>query len=327
MPTATKSKTTRQTPATSESAAVLDNERRNQQYLAVAFENVIDDLSSRHRADVTPAGLVVRPEEWVLIRQAGPTESNGTAAIRTRHDLCEVIERRRGVQRMLDDLGGWPDPIEAARERLREATEVLTSTRADLADLEVEAVDEPALEAQLRVLSRRLTELRSRQAEAASEVTRLQSLHDCLCDAAPPILQTIVAQREQDLGVAAVQAAADELGREIAQHKRWLDRSDYLSPRLWTEPYNADRIVWQFVVNVCEEAINQPPGDTAGKRSLNAKVWHAWLDELEADLPNKQQQLAKLRAEATKLLDRARAPLHAWMNAKRLELDMLQPMD
>ncbi|WP_425397480.1 hypothetical protein [Aeoliella sp.] len=314
-------------PVTSEATAILDNERANMLLMATAFESVIDDLADRHD-EAAIANLVVRPEEWALLRSAGPTESDGTPAIRTRHDLLRQLERRLATRRMLDDLGGhWPAVLEAAQERLAEASEVLTHTRADLQDLEVEAVEEPALEAQLRVLTRRLAELRKRQSLAASEVARLQSLHTTLCTLAPPILRQIVEQRTQDLGVAAAQAEADQLERTIAEHRKWLDRSSYLSLRRWTEPYQSHVIVWQFVENKCPEALDQSHGTTRGDRSLRAKVWHAWLDELEDDLPNKEQQLEGLRADTAALLDKARAPLHAWMNAKRLELDMLQPTD
>jgi hypothetical protein len=325
MPTATKK---RPAPVDHSVDAILDNERSIQCNLAVGYEALLDQLDERHD-DIRPATIYIKPQEWALIHAAGPRDGSGQATVVNTHDLVRLIESRRSIRKMLDELDGWPGPIEAARVKLREAEHVLATTRATLEDLAAEGVDEPALESQLRVLTNRLAKLRAERAAAASEVTRLQSLHDALVLRAPRILQQTVERRRHDLFVDQAERNVEGAEYDIEQWTKWLGDGQF-SLRKWNNSRSDGggyyRIGWQAVENLCPDAIDRGT-DGKSEPQLKMAIWTKFLDHQANELPAKVERLAELRAEAERLSDQALAPIHQWLNRKRLELDMVESQD
>ncbi|WP_145249803.1 hypothetical protein [Aeoliella mucimassa] len=225
---------------------------------------------------------------------------------------------------MLEEIGGWPEPLQAAQQKLEEAEKTLNETRATIEDLSVEAENEPALESQLRAITSRLAGLRERHSKANSDVIRIKRLYDCLCKSAPPILREVVERRATDLGVDASRRAAEHLAREIADEKRMSDQSNSQSLWSWLSPHTRYRIVWQAVKNLCPEALEV---SSEGKKSLNRKRWSEFLESMREAIPAKEKKLAELHQEIEQLVEESREPIHAWINARQLEVSMLLPSD
>ncbi|WP_145248505.1 hypothetical protein [Aeoliella mucimassa] len=220
---------------------------------------------------------------------------------------------------MLEELGGDYNAVVAAKAELDAAEKTLANTRAEMEDLDVtEGSREPVLAQQASSLAKKLRELVAIRDKKRAAFESVQSCYERLLERAPQPLRDKVAFTRREL-----KAEFSELfilKDEIEQHKGWVSIEGSQSLRRWASTGGHALIVWEAVRLYCPAAIDEREKNNP---KLDGEVWIAWLNEIEAALPEKIERRDQLQAEFDERALAAREPIHAWMRMKRLEVSMI----
>jgi hypothetical protein len=218
--------------------------------------------------------------------------------------------------------------LEAAKVELEQVQEKLDTTQASLVDLERIAGDEPAGPILLRqeaAIRKQYTELVVAVATAAAKVERLQGLQKILEDRAPQSLKDLFELRREELRQTGEYKAFVAVESEVRSLECTIKAAE---PGGVLDCRNTNTI--SVVANYC--AINCPLAVTTEVKGrvrstkINQPAFQQHIDEVRVQLEGAKLRMATAEvalAEREKEID-PMGPIHAWIDAKGLCMDMLK---
>lgn len=294
---------------------ILEAEAERVNLLAVGAQKVLSMIEAR-TAILEPANLLLTPTEKRLL-EAGGVEFDSL------FDLCKILQKVRNIREALDTFSF--EKLTAGRVKLTLATHAVTTTQADMSDLDIDGeTAEPALVKQLAKLQTKLDNLRAAEAEADCDLRRQESLLRYLESAAPQCLKDMAELRRRE-------AEQGPPFRQLQEMEANISRIEQLllcaKPDECFDPskQSARVVLVPYAREHCPEAITKTKDGFREICEQEILVRH--FAELRETLPIRKAERDQLKAGCEKIMADAEpmGPIHDWIdNRGQLFLETLK---